>query len=196
MAAEWPRPGEVGLQSGDPKVTWSRASLSLFSFSSASTLSLFFSSVSRLIPTSSASFFFFLFSFSFLPILSLSPSFSLFYIPLCYSLLPCMLLLHRGLTLFPLFHHSTILSIFFFSVFFLSILSILLFSLSLFFFFSTPSFYRGSFVSRPWLSFSRDSRLPPNDQPDGLRSRSLSLRVLCCAVWGIFQLIQSLMEPF
>ena len=99
------------------------------------------------------------------------------------------MLLHCGLILFPLFHHSTILSIFFFSVFFLSILLF-----SLFFFFSTPSFYRGSLVFRPWLSFSRDSRLPPNDQPDGLRS--LSLRVLCCAVWGIFQLIQSLMEPF
>ena len=190
MAAEWPRPGEVGLQSGDPKVTWSRASLSLFSFSSASTLSLFFSSVSRLIPTSSASFFFFLFSFSFLPILSLSPSFSLFYIPLCYSLLPCMLLLHRGLTLFPLFHHSTILSIFFFSVFFSLDFS---YSLSLLFFFLAPSFYRGPLVSRPWLSFSRDSRLAPKDQPDGLHSRPLCV---CCAVWGIFQLIQSLMEPF
>ena len=194
MAAEWPRRGEVGRAVRGPKVTWSRASLCLFSLSSASTslsLSLSFS-FPRLNQLLLPLFrFFFFFSSDPLPL-----SLSFFYIPLFYSLLPCMLLLHRGLTLFPLFHHSTILSIFFFSVFFLSILSILLFSLSLFFFFSTPSFYRGSFVSRPWLSFSRDSRLPPNDQPDGLRSRSLSLRVLCCAVWGIFQLIQSLMEPF
>ena len=46
-----------------------------------------------------------------------------------------MLLLHRGLTLFPLFHHSTILSIFFFSVFFS--LDFFLFSLSSFLLFSS-----------------------------------------------------------
>ena len=134
MAGQWPQNGRDQVRLDCSQGTQKSPGLvrrSVFSLSLQLQHSLF----SFLLSLDSFQLLLLLFSFSFLPILSLSPSFSLFYIPLCYSLLPCMLLLHRGLTLFPLFHHSTILSIFFFSVFFS--LDFFLFSLSSFLLFSS-----------------------------------------------------------
>ena len=113
MAGQWPQNGrdQVRLDCSQgtqksPGLVPALSFLSLFSFNSLSFLFLCLSTQSN--------FFCFLVLFLFFrssP--SLPPSLS--FIFLCFnSLLPCMLLLHRGLTLFPLFHHSTILSIFFF----------------------------------------------------------------------------------